>query len=314
MNVSVRRREVLGVLAGVVASACERPVARPAPSAPTAKPPEAPPKPPKIARSIEILDWKFPTEFGSEKRCVVLVPRPIPVGQRLPVVVALHGLGEATDAESGAFGWARRYDLDKTMPRLFDDLPIAGDVFGGFVTPERLVEVNAGLEQHPFAGVIVACPYMPSFVGGGAMSFETYAQWMGDRLLPRLRAELPVLPDAKATGIDGVSLGGWCALRVGLHRPDLFGAIGTLQPAIADASMVDHAMALLQQKLGGRPLQIVTSTEDYFRETCTQLHQRLTAKGIAHAFRVTPGPHDYPWNKGAGGVEMLLFHDRALRG
>ena len=26
------------------------------------------------------------------------------------------------------------------------------------------------------------------------------------------------------------------------------------------------------------------------------------------------GPHDYVFNQGPGGVEMLLFHDRALRG
>lgn len=297
---------------GSAATACARAVARPAPSpAPPASTVTSAPT--KVARSVELLDWKFPTELGSEKRCVVLVPRPIPKERRLPVVIALHGLGEATDPESGAFGWARRYDLEKTMLHLHDDLPLAGDVFGGFVTPERLVEVNAGLAQHPFEGVIVACPYMPSFVGGGALSFETYAQWMGERLLPRLRTEVPALPDAKATGIDGVSLGGWCALRVGLHRPDLFGAVGALQPAI-DPSMVDFATALVQQKLGGRPLQIVTSTEDYFLETNKRLDQRLTQKNIPHAFRITPGPHDYPWNKGAGGVEMLLFHDRALRG
>jgi hypothetical protein len=26
------------------------------------------------------------------------------------------------------------------------------------------------------------------------------------------------------------------------------------------------------------------------------------------------GPHDYVFNRGPGGIEMLLFHDRALRG
>jgi hypothetical protein len=29
---------------------------------------------------------------------------------------------------------------------------------------------------------------------------------------------------------------------------------------------------------------------------------------------VVPGPHDYPFNRGPGAIEMLLWHDRVLRG
>jgi len=305
---------MLTLVAGAIASACHRETSRPvaSSSAPKKAEPDAPESKRKIVRSIEVLDWKMPTEFGSEKRCMVLVPRPIAPGTKLPLLVALHGLGEANDPESGATGWPKRYDLEKTMLRLYD-APIAGDVFGGFVTPERLVEVNAQLAKRAFEGVIVACPYMPSFIGTAAIPFEMYAQWLGDRLLPRIRSELPVIGTAKTTGIDGVSLGGWCALRVGLHRPDLFGAIGTLQPSIADQPMVEWATAMIAQKIEGRPLHIVTSTEDYFRYANTLLDQRLTAKSIPHEFLLTPGPHDYPWNRGAGGVEMLLWHDRVLR-
>ena len=40
----------------------------------------------------------------------------------------------------------------------------------------------------------------------------------------------------------------------------------------------------------------------------------LRARGVAHDVRELAGPHDYVFNRGPGGVEMLLFHDRALRG
>jgi iron(III)-salmochelin esterase len=29
---------------------------------------------------------------------------------------------------------------------------------------------------------------------------------------------------------------------------------------------------------------------------------------------VIPGGHDYTFNRGPGGIEMLLWHDRVLRG
>ena len=44
------------------------------------------------------------------------------------------------------------------------------------------------------------------------------------------------------------------------------------------------------------------------------LDAALTQRRIPHEFRLLAGPHDYPFNRGPGGVEMLLFHDRALRG
>ncbi|GAC1575963.1 MAG: hypothetical protein NVS3B20_07610 [Polyangiales bacterium] len=68
------------------------------------------------------------------------------------------------------------------------------------------------------------------------------------------------------------------------------------------------------QRLKGRPLRIVTSTEDYFRPGNVSLDQKLTAYGVPHEFLMTVGPHDYPWNQYVGGQEMLMWHDRVLRG
>jgi hypothetical protein len=269
------------------------------------------PAPPPVERSLEVLDWKFPAEFGGEKRCVVLVPKPIPPGVKLPVLVALHGLGETIDPVTGANGWLKAYELDRSYLRLFSP-PLEPIAFQGFVTSERLSEINEALASRPFGGVIVACPYMPKEIGG-PLPIEVYARWLGERLLPRLRSELPAETSASATGIDGVSLGGWAAIRIAMARPDLFGAVGALQPAVMDYPMVEWATALIAEKLGKRPLRIVTSTEDLYRNTLTELDKRLRSKGIPHEFALTPGPHDYPWNKGPGGIEMLLFHDRVLR-
>lgn len=303
------RRSFLA-LAGALA-ACARPMRSASTQSHPAPPvPEAPAPPPD--RSVEVLDWSFPTELGGSKRAVVLVPRPIPAGTRLPVLVALHGLGETTDPTTGAWGWAKSYGLDRTYDRLLHP-PLFPEDFQGLVTSERLSEINESLAARPFGGVIVACPYLPKDIGG-AMPIELYARWLGERLLPRVREELPARAEVASTGVDGVSLGGWAAIRIAMSRPDLFGVVGALQPAIVDFAMVDSAAALIGQHLGKRPFRFVTSTEDLYRPTLVELDKRLTSKGVAHEFAITPGPHDYPWNKGPGGVEMLLWHDRALRG
>lgn len=304
---------------GFLATACTlvacsgrapRPALPPAPPPRAAKKVEA--KPAVVERGVDVVEWQFPSEMGGEKRAVVLLPRPIAPGTKLPVLVALHGLGETTDPITGANGWLKSYALDRTFERLLN-APLFPDDFQNLVTSERLTEINESLAARPFQGMIVACPFLPKEIGGG-MPIELYAKWLGERLLPRIRAELPARDDLASTGIDGVSLGGWAAIRIATARPDLFGAIGTLQPAILDANMVEWATALLAQKLGKRPLRIVTSTEDLYRMPLVELDKRLTAKGIAHEFAITPGPHDYPWNKGPGGIEMLLWHDRVLRG
>ncbi len=308
----IERRSFLATLA-IAGTSCARTMTGPSasgtPRATTA--PSAADNEARTRRTVELLDWTFPTELGGPKRCTVLVPHPIAPGEKHPILVALHGLGETTDPVTGANGWPKSYELQRTYERLLNP-PLEPEAFQGLVTSERLSEVNASLAATPFVGPIVACPYLPKDIGGGT-PIELYAQWLGERLLPRLRSELAGDERLAATGIDGVSLGGWTALRIAMMRPEMFGVVGALQPAIGDMAQVDWAMSLITTKLGNRPLRIVTSTEDLYRPTLVELDRRLTEKGIAHEFAITPGPHDYPWNKGPGGIEMLTWHDRMLR-
>lgn len=293
---------------GVAVLGCAATKVPPAPSPSPAR--AAPTASKREPRTVEVLDWTFSNEFGGPKRATILVPRPIPPGG-LPVLVALHGLGETIDPITGANAWPKSYALTQAYERLLSP-PLEPEDLQGLVTSERLTEINDDLGARELGGVIVACPYMPKDIGG-ALPIELYAEWLGKRLLPRVRNELPTIAGPRSTGIDGVSLGGWSAIRIAMTRPDLFGVVGALQPAIVDPPMIEWAMQLLAQKLAGRPFRFVTSTEDLYRYTLTELDKRLSAKNIPHEFLLTPGPHDYPWNKGPGSVEMLLWHDRKLR-
>lgn len=250
----------------------------------------------------DVLDWEMP----GDRRCVVLVPRRAPdaPARRYPLLVALHGMGETTSARRGAYGWLESYALGKTLERVARP-PLTTADLRGLVTPARLEQLNASLRARPFGGLVIACPFLPRDA-----SLTDYAAWMGRQLLPRLRAETPVLGTAASTGIDGVSYGGFTALRIGLDHPELFGAIGALQPAVvADVALLADACTM---KLAGRPLRLLTSTDDAFRPGIEALGAELTRRKVRHELFVAEGPHDYLWNQGPGGYEMVLWHDRTL--
>lgn len=274
---------------------------------------EAAPPPPAIDAAIasyELRDWELPTEYGGDKRCVVLLPRGLAPDAKLPLLVALHGMGETTSPRTGAYGWVESYGLDRALERLHHP-PLGATDFKGLVTPARLAAINAELAKRPFGGLVIACPYLPRGIGS-EVPYDAYGKWLGERLLPKLRAETPVIGTPQATGIDGVSLGGITALRIGLARGDLFGAIGALQPAVLEETS-DSLVEACVDKLAGRPLRIVTSTEDAFRDPILALGGKLAARKVAHELFVSEGPHDYVWNQGPGGIEMALWHDRVLR-
>ena len=112
-------------------------------------------------------------------------------------------------------GWPRDY----AMVRAFDRLrapPLREADYEGLVEPARMAETNASLAAHPFGGVIVACPWLPDVRPAATGDISAYARYLLDVLLPRVRQETPALSSPEATGIDGVSLGGMLALRIGL--------------------------------------------------------------------------------------------------
>jgi enterochelin esterase-like enzyme len=125
---------------------------------------------------------------------------------------------------------------------------------------------------------------------------------------------MPALPGAESTGIDGVSLGGVTALRIGLTFPDVFGAVGGIQPALGEGQNAEWT-ALAVAARAARPalkLRLLTSHDDYFHDTVTSLSSAWHAAGVTHDFADVPGPHDYVFNRGPGSIELLLWHDRAL--
>jgi enterochelin esterase-like enzyme len=193
--------------------------------------------------------------------------------------------------------------------------PLTAVDLGHLATPQRLALLNRSLEEEPYRGLCIATPFTPELRDRTVAGAQPYARFLIDRLLPRVRAEAGVTLSREATGIDGVSLGGRLALLVGLSNPDVFGAVGALQPAVRpeEAPMISE-LARDPVMKRGVALRLVSSAADPFLPAIRVVSERLRRDGIVHELLVTSGPHDYEWNRGPGGAEMVLWHERVQRG
>ena len=286
--------------------AAERPVPTTLPSMPVMGPDSSP-----LPRGqVGTQTWTF--ENGG--RAVVIVPSWTKPEEKLPVLIALHGRGEANKGPvEGVLGWPRDYALLRAIERLCAP-PLTGADYEDFFDPVRLAETNTSLAANPFKGLVVVCPYLPDVDLRKPAPIKDYARYLLETVLPRVRAELPVLSSPAATGIDGVSLGGAVSLRAGLGNPGSFGSVGSLQAALGEDQVSELTELARAARLRNPSLKVrlLTSKDDYFRSAISHTSAAWKAAGIEHDYADVPGPHDYPFNRGPGAIEMLLWHDRML--
>lgn len=295
---AMRRRELLFAAAAMA-------LARPGQASPSASP------------HWELRDITVAGDRTIGKRFTLLLPKH--VGDlEVPLLVALHGLGETHDQRLGAHAWVERYGLGSCYDRLVEPPIARADSKHRYWTEERLAEVNALLARQPFRGLAIACPYTPNVYKapkGRAATLDAYADWITSEVIPRARKEANVLTDRAHTYLDGCSLGGYVGIEVFLRKPTHFGAWGSVQGALGAHRVPAYAdrLAELVKTHGERHLHIETSTGDTFREVNQALSKALTKKGVAHDFVMPPGPHNQPFLRDSGTLEMLLWHDRLPR-
>jgi pimeloyl-ACP methyl ester carboxylesterase len=231
------------------------------------------------------------------------------------MLVAFHGRTESLRSlEVGAGAWMRDYNMDRQSERLLHPPLVEGD-FRGMASPPRIQALNASLEKAPFRGIVTACPFCPDIADRTVAGAAGFGRFIVDQLVPRSRTLGGCRPDRLATGIDGISMGGRLALVVGLSNPEVFGAVGALQPAIrVDEAQGIADLARAAMAKGPLLLRIVSSEEDDFRSAAEATVDRLKSAGVPHEFLVLPGKHGYEFNRGPGCIEMLAWHERVQRG
>ncbi len=258
----------------------------------------------------EVLELEAPGRLAS--RFSLLVPRHTEPGTELRLLVALHGLGEAHDERVGVRAWLDRYGLGSSYERLLAP-PITPSGRRGEWTAERLAEVNASLAARPFAGLAVACPFTPSLKGVAdrRSALAEYADWLVEQVVPRACRAASVPERAASIGLDGCSMGGPYALDTFLRHPKAFASLGVVQPAFGLHRVPSYAERLAGALSSSNTrMQLLSSRGDPFVEPTTALASALEKQGGSPRLRVLPGPHDQPWLREAGTIEMLLFHER----
>ncbi len=267
--------------------------------------------------AMEERTWVFPATPLGELHVVVVLPDRMP-DEKFPLLIALHGRGEAMKGSAiGARGWVDDYALTRAMRRLREP-PLRSEDFEGFVEPQRLALFNRTLAQAPYRGLVVLCPYTADILAGDRpfARVRPYTRFLVETLLPRARRELPVEGTPETTGIDGVSLGGRVGILSGLAEPSAFRTVAGLQAAFdsEDAPRLADLAAEARRKNPGLVFRFLTSDDDFFRDANRAISRALTQRGLSHQLLIVPGPHDYSFNRGPGALEMLVFHDRVLRG
>jgi hypothetical protein len=248
-------------------------------------------------------------------RFELLVPRhgEGPVG----LLVALHGLGESFEEEQGARAWLDRYGLGTSYARLRSP-PVARTHRRNDWTDERLREVNRSLTAKAYAGLAVVCPFTPNFraVADKRAAIAEYGDWLVAKVLPTARKALekraPEATNRALHSIDGCSMGGPFALTIGATHAKTFGAVGSVQGAFGEhrAAGFAESLAKASETHGGLRVHLLSSEGDSFLPSARALAKELAARKLEHQLRVIPGPHDQPWLREAGTIEMLLAHER----
>jgi hypothetical protein len=235
-----------------------------------------------------------------------------------PIVIALHGRGEASKGlEGGARGFRDDYRVDAVRSALEVGV-VTSETVGGLEEPPRLERIRAALAAEPWSGVVLVTPFTP-VPNTRDLAGSPFAAFVTGELLREVDARrggpAPGAPSRSPVGIDGISMGGRYALVLGFSFPEVFGSVGGLQPAIAveDADPLAE-LALRAKGTKTQKIRLCSSAEDPFLEPTRALSRALEARGIEHQLVVTDGPHDYAWNRGPGALELLVFHERALRG
>ncbi len=261
--------------------------------------------------SFEVREVEVKGKHAS--RANLLVPTHLAEGEKVRLVVALHGLGESKDPSLGIRAWLDLYGLRTSYERLRSP-PIARDPKRKYWTVERLAEVNESLDRNAFRGVAVLCPFTPNVrqMGDRATPQREYADWLTTELIPAARKVAPVLETADATSIEGCSMGGPIALETVLAHPTRYGALGMVQPALSTARAEPWAKALkkAREQNPKLALQLLSSEADPFADAVRALSKELKKLSVPHVLRVPPGPHDQPWLRETGTIEVLLFHER----
>ncbi|NOU26711.1 MAG: hypothetical protein HOO96_02300 [Polyangiaceae bacterium] len=239
------------------------------------------------------------------RRALLVSPLPS-VPASIPLVVLLHGLGETGDPRAGAYAYWERYGLPGAYARLLAP-PVTRISRAGYFTDAALTRVNAALAERPFGPLAFLCPHVPNLQS--PVQVAPFAMWLVKEGIPEARA----LFASAGTRLGkvllaGCSLGAFIGFESLLAFPGEFAAVAGVQSAIGAGAAPRYARAFAD---AGVRTYLSTSSGDPYRGPTRALATALRGRGLAPDTHEAPGPHDQPWLREVGMVELLLWLHRA---
>jgi S-formylglutathione hydrolase FrmB len=262
-------------------------------------------------RTIEVSESRFEAEglryvtvksraLGYRADMSLFVPKQSAASRQLPLVILLHGV------YGSHWAWTLKGGVHRTTARLID---------AGELPPMVLAMPSDGLWGD-------GSGYLPH---PGA-DFE---RWIVEEVPKAAQAAVPTLSNQSPLFINGLSMGGFGALRLAAKHPEKFRAAGghssmthfdqfTLfveEPlerygcAEGDRSVLE-AMRRNRERLP--PLRFDCGTEDQLIEYNRELSRELKKAGIAHTYEEFPGAHSWAyWETHL--ADMLRFFAAQLK-
>jgi len=179
-------------------------------------PPEAPPaaNPPigSAASHVETRELDSPA-LGVRKRYVVYVPRGYDDSEhRFPLILMLHGLGGSET------NWTRQGHLTEAADAVhLEAVVVMPDGDDGFyVNGATPVDYDRCLRGRP--------PFSSERPESYCVRAPRYEDYVVADLLPDVEKNYRTIPDRRARGIGGLSMGGFGALSLAMRHADLFSA------------------------------------------------------------------------------------------
>src|SRR5580704_14517293 len=138
----------------------------------------SPPAP--VSPNVKVVQWDLGPQPWGPGRAAMLVPTWGSADDRFPVVLALHGRGEAVKSPvEGALGWPRDYALVRAYDRMRAP-PLRDADYEGLAEPARMAETNAALAKRPFGGLVVVCPWLPDVHSASTADVTPFARFLFD--------------------------------------------------------------------------------------------------------------------------------------
>jgi enterochelin esterase-like enzyme len=137
---------------------------------------------------------------------------------------------------------------------------------------------------------------------------EAYTQYLSLDLVQHIEQEFPVLQNPRYRALEGLSVGAYWALSLGIYTPGYYKSISALSGYVPDTFYQGIRENLQAHRAFGTRFRLTCGTqEEGLIENNQDFHQYLISLGLSSEFYVNEGPHDWPLWK-ADISHSLQFH------